>query len=377
MAGWLADRFEATWDESTRPGRVARRPGRGVVWLPDAAILTVNAVSYGLLALAAARGEIGLAAVAVYTQALIAANLYRAFDDQNAQLSFAAVQVPALLQLERRLRPATEERAAGGRPPARVGTIRFEAIGFRYPGMHHDVLRGLDLALEPGRSLAVVGVNGAGKTTLVKLLCALYRPTSGRVTVDGRDLAGIAADAWRARVAALFQDFAQYHLSAAENIAMGAPGLEPDRQRLRRVAERAGALEVIEALPWGWDTVLNRGYARGADLSGGQWQRIALARALYAVEAGAQVLVLDEPTANLDVRAEAELYDRFLELTAGLTTVLISHRFSTVRRADRIAVIADGAVGEIGAHDELMQREGLYAEMFHLQAARFAEDANR
>ncbi|HEX4213010.1 MAG TPA: ABC transporter ATP-binding protein [Candidatus Dormibacteraeota bacterium] len=377
MGGWLADRFEATWDESTRPGRLARRPGRGVVWLPSAAILAVNAVSYGLLAVAAARGDIGLAAVAVFTQALIAANFFRAFDDQNAQLSFAAVQVPALLQLEQRLRPAAEDEPTAEALPDAVGAISFKGVGFRYRGMERDVLRGLDLTLEAGRSLAVVGVNGAGKTTLVKLLCGLYRPTSGRITVGGRDLAGIPSDAWRKRVAALFQDFAQYHLSAADNIAMGAPDLPVDTDRLCRVAERAGVLDVIEGLPWAWETVLNRGYARGADLSGGQWQRVALARALYAVEAGARVLVLDEPTANLDVRAEAELYDRFLELTAGLTTVLISHRFSTVRRADRIVVLADGVVSEVGSHEELMSRGGRYAEMFRLQAARFTEEVGR
>lgn len=169
----------------------------------------------------------------------------------------------------------------------------------------------------------------------------------------------------------LFQDFTHYHLSAAENIAMGAPAHAADRDMLRAAADRAGALALIEKLPQGWDTVLSPQYTGGIDLSGGQWQRIALARALFAVDAGARVLVLDEPTAALDVRAEAEIYARFLELTAGLTTILISHRFATVRRADRIVVLEHGTVAEQGTHEELLDRRGRYARMFDLQAARF------
>jgi ATP-binding cassette, subfamily B, bacterial len=225
--------------------------------------------------------------------------------------------------------------------------------------------------LEPpaGRSLAVVGANGAGKTTLVKLLCGLYEPTAGRIEVDGQDLAEIDPMAWQERLAAIFQDFSRYALTARENVTLGAP---LDDAALQRAATRAGALPVIDRLPNGWETVLSRQFTGGDDLSGGQWQRVALVRALYAVERGARVLVLDEPAANLDVRAEAELYDRFLDLTAGLTTIVISHRFSTVRRADRIVVLDGGRIAESGSHDELLALGGRYAHMFRLQADRFA-----
>jgi ABC-type multidrug transport system fused ATPase/permease subunit len=252
-----------------------------------------------------------------------------------------------------------------------------------YPGQQGDALAHLDLTIPAGRSIAVVGANGAGKTTLVKLLCDLYRPTTGRVTVDGVDLAQIRPQSWQRRVAAIYQDFAQMHLSARDNIGLGSIELLTDsnsahvERALQTAARQAGILEVIESLPRGWDTVLSRQYEGGADLSGGQWQRIALARALFAVEGGARVLVLDEPTANLDVRAEAELYDRFLEITAGLTTILISHRFSTVRRADYIVVLEGGRIVERGTHDELLALNGRYAEMFRLQADRFVEEGVR
>jgi len=253
--------------------------------------------------------------------------------------------------------------------------IRFEGVGLRYPGRSSDALSELDLCIPAGQSLAIVGLNGAGKTSLVKLLCRLYEPTTGQITVDGVDLRDVDARAWQRRVAAIFQDFAQYHLPARDNVGLGRHELSGDLERLRAAARRAGALDLIEGLPRGWDTVLSRQYTDGTDLSGGEWQRIALARALFAVEGGARVLILDEPTASLDVRAEAALYDRFLDITAGLTTVLISHRFSTVRRADRICVLADGAVAELGTHNELMALGGRYAEMFTLQATRFADEA--
>jgi len=192
--------------------------------------------------------------------------------------------------------------------------------------------------------------------------------------VDGVDLRDVDARAWQRRVAAIFQDFARYHLPARDNVGMGAHELGEDPERLRTAARKAGALELIEALPRGWDTVLSREYTGGTDLSGGEWQRVALARALVAVEGGARVLILDEPTASLDVRAEAALYDRFLDITAGLTTILISHRFSTVRRADLICVLDGGAVVERGTHDALMAAGGRYAEMFALQAARFVDE---
>jgi ATP-binding cassette subfamily B protein len=267
--------------------------------------------------------------------------------------------------------------AGGTRDP--VGfprdSIRFEAVSFCYPGSHRAALDGLDLEIEAGRSLAIVGLNGAGKTTLVKLLARLYEPDSGRITADGVDLRQFDASRWQRRVAAIFQDFVRYELSAAENIGLGAVERQHDLAAVRRAAGRAGALETLEALSSGFDTILSSRYDGGSDLSGGEWQRVALARALFAVDAGASVLILDEPTASLDIRAERDFYNRFLDLTAGATTILISHRLSTVRRADRIAVLDGGRVVELGSHEALLAAGGRYAALYRLQARQF-EDGN-
>lgn len=265
--------------------------------------------------------------------------------------------------------------------------ISFADVRFGYPGRQTTVFDGLDLDLAAGASTAIVGLNGAGKTTLVKLLTGLCRPQRGRVLVDGRDLTEVDLDAWRRSVAVIFQDFVHYELSLRDNVTFGAiesvdelgtaapaNGSDVD-ERVHAALHSAGAAGIVERLPAGLDTVLSRRFPGGVDLSGGQWQRVALARALFATGAGAQVLVLDEPTAHLDVRAEADLFDRFLELTAGLTTVLISHRFSTVRRADRIVVLEAGRVIEDGSHDELVALGGRYATMFALQAGRYADDS--
>ena len=374
LRGWLGDRFHASWLGAMTPIWRARRPGRGVVWGTTATVLAAGFGTYALLAWDAVHGGLGLGALAIYLNATTNAVEFRAFDDQNMVLAYAAVSVPSLLELEERL---AGQVAAGSRTlPADSPTdaIRLEGVRYRYPNGSHDVLAGIDLVLPAGKSLAIVGANGAGKTTLVKLLCRLYEPSGGRITVDGADLAGFDPEIWRRHVAAIFQDFSRYHLSARDNIALGAPGVEVF-ERLADAARQAGIHDIIESLPHGWETVLSRQYGGGADLSGGQWQRVALARALYAVQARARVLVLDEPTANLDVRAEADLYDRFLKLTAGLTTVLISHRFSTVRRADQIVVLREGRIAERGTHDELMRLDGMYAHMFRLQAERFTAGA--
>ncbi|WP_083941448.1 ABC transporter ATP-binding protein [Sanguibacter suarezii] len=251
------------------------------------------------------------------------------------------------------------------------GVVRFERVSFRYADGGPWVLRDLDLELAPGGSTAIVGLNGAGKTTLVKLLARLYDPTRGRITVGGVDLREVDASEWQRQLALIFQDYVRYELTAGENIGFGAPHLMDDRAAVRSAAERAGADVVLDQLPDGLDTPLSARYPGGRDLSGGQWQRIALARALLAVQGGASVLVLDEPTAQLDVRAEAEFFDRFLATMDGLTSVVISHRFSTVRRADQIVVIEHGRVIERGTHDQLIELGGRYAELFELQSSRF------
>jgi ATP-binding cassette subfamily B protein len=259
--------------------------------------------------------------------------------------------------------------------PARE--IRFDGVSFSYPGAPTPVFDALDLVIPAGTSMALVGANGAGKTTLVKLLARLYEPTAGRILIDGVDLRDLDIASWRDRLAVIFQDFVHYELSAADNVGLGGLSRIDDRPALVAAATRAGTRELIEGLAHGWDTVLARGYTDGAELSGGEWQRVALARALLAVDAGAGVLALDEPTANLDVRAEAKLFDRFLDITSApvgggrLTTLLISHRFSTVRRAQTICVLDRGRVAERGTHEELVAAGGRYAAMFGLQAARF------
>jgi ATP-binding cassette subfamily B protein len=376
MLDWLVARFEIAWGTAVEPISRQRRPHARVVLGCTGTLTVVNFLSYGLLAWAAAHGELELAGLAIYTQALGLANNYTAFDDQNAYLSFAAASVPKVMGLGARVGTRSQPAPSAGEelPTAfPAAQIRLSDVRFRYPGSGQDALKGINLRIDAGHSLAIVGDNGAGKSSLVKVLCRLYAPAAGTIEVDGRDLSDTDPEAWRARIGVLFQDFAKYHLSAAENISMGAPQYAGDQQRLRAAAVRAGALELIEDLPNGWDTILSPEYTGGTDLSGGQWQRIALARSMFAVDAGARLLILDEPTAALDVRAEAELYERFLELTAGLTTILISHRFSTVRCAERIVVLDQGAVVEDGSHAELMAQEGRYARMFELQAARFAE----
>ncbi|MEE6257652.1 ABC transporter ATP-binding protein [Plantactinospora sonchi] len=266
-------------------------------------------------------------------------------------------------------RPADEP---GGAPP----TIRFEEVVFRYPGATRPVLDGLTLTLRPGETVAVVGENGVGKTTFVKLLGGLYRPDSGRITVDGVDLATLDPMAWRQRLAVLFQDFVRYPASLRDNVALTAAervsGRPADDDAVRDALDRAGATTLLADLTDGLDTSLWREGTGGTDLSGGQWQRVALARVLFAVAAGRRVLVLDEPTAHLDVRAEAEFHERVVSRVRDATTLLISHRLSTVRPAGRIILLRAGRVAEDGSHDDLMALGGGYARFFTVQAEAFA-----
>jgi ATP-binding cassette subfamily B protein len=248
--------------------------------------------------------------------------------------------------------------------PIRTGFV-FDNVGFRYPGAERWAVRNLDFTLHAGEVMALVGENGAGKTTLVKLLARLYDPDEGRILLDGRDLRDYDLEALRGAVGVIFQDFVRYHLTAAENIAVGQIDARDDRARILRAAELSLADEVIRKLPKGYDQVIGKRFKNGVDLSGGEWQKIAIARA-YMREA--ELLILDEPTAALDARSEFEVFQRFKDLSDGKTAVLISHRFSTVRMADRILVLKGGQVEEIGSHAELLASEGLYAELFNLQA---------
>ena len=249
--------------------------------------------------------------------------------------------------------------------PIRQGFV-FENVGFRYPDAEKWALRGLDFELRAGEVLALVGENGAGKTTLVKLLARLYDPDEGRILLDGRDLRDYDLDDLRANIGVIFQDFVRYHLTAGENIGVGQIDAMDNEVRIREAARRAMADGVIESLPMGYDQLIGRRFKTGVDLSGGQWQKIAIARAYMR---DAQVMILDEPTAALDARSEFEVFQRFKELSDQRTAVLISHRFSSVRMADRILVLADGRLEASGTHAELIAAGGRYAELFELQAA--------
>jgi ATP-binding cassette, subfamily B, bacterial len=244
--------------------------------------------------------------------------------------------------------------------------FEFEGVGFRYPGSERWAVRHLSFTLHAGEVLALVGENGAGKTTLVKLLARLYDPVEGRILLDGHDLREYDLDALRGNMGVIFQDFVRYNLNAGDNIAVGKIAARSDRARIERAAKRSQADEVIAKLPDGYQQKIGKRFKDGVELSGGEWQKIAIARA-YMREAA--VLILDEPTAALDARSEFEVFQRFKELSSGKTAILISHRFSSVRMADRILVLADGQIEAAGTHDELLAQSGRYSELFELQAA--------
>jgi ABC-type multidrug transport system fused ATPase/permease subunit len=391
LAGWTIDRFVARrtrlHDLQYAATRLRERP---VVW-SMLLVVSANVVVFWSLAGAAAAGRISLGEVVAYVQSAVGVSMI-AFGGFSWALDGAAAPVAAVLRVEPAMRAAGALRSGYRRAdstPARE--IRLRDVTFAYPstslgtgpstslgtgpstslgtgpstslpGSGPPVLEHFDLTIPAGSSLAIVGQNGAGKTTIAKLLCRLYDPQSGSIEVDGVDIRELDLASWRSRVAAVFQDFIRLELPLRDNVA---PAGAPD-DVVRAALESAGATK-LAAL----DTVLARGYTGGTDLSGGQWQRVALARALAAVTLGAGVVLLDEPTAQLDVRGEAEIFDRLLAATRHCTTILISHRFSTVRHADRISVLEHGRVIEHGTHDELMALAGRYRTMFDLQAQRF------
>ncbi|WP_216651225.1 ABC transporter ATP-binding protein [Actinomadura litoris] len=386
LIGWLRGYWSRSYRDWLAPLWNARRR----IFLWPFVVFTGCGLAASLLAFAVLGSEAAgdrsaltlTGFVMVITAALGALSLGQGYPESDFP---TAVGMHAYYSVQRFLRHIDAAREADMAPPARLGgaarresaPIRFENVGFTYPGERHKVLDGLDLTIPAGRCTALVGVNGAGKSTLVKLLARLYEPTSGTIRSGGADIRGRPVRAWRAGLAVIFQDFARHEMSAAENVAFGAVAYEGDRAGVRAALADVGLLDTLEALPRGIDTPLSRHLAGGVDLSGGQWQRVALARALFAHRHGASLLVLDEPTASLDVRAEAGFFAEFARLARGATTLLISHRFSTVRQADLIVVLEDGRVGEQGTHDQLMAAGGRYATMFDLQAARFADTGGR
>jgi ABC-type multidrug transport system fused ATPase/permease subunit len=362
LSNWVVDRFRTRrkrlLDLQWNATRLREQP---VLWSLLLAA-TANVAVFWSLANAASGGQLSIGRLVTFASAAIGTSTI-AFGGLSWALDSAAAPAGAVVRLEAAMAPsgalAGGDRAAMGMP---AREIRFRGVTFAYPSADAPVLSGLDLVIPAGSSLAIVGVNGAGKTTIAKLLCRLYDPQDGAIEIDGVDLRTLDVDQWRAGLTAVFQDFIRFELPLRDNVA---PAGAPDEVILPALAA-AGATGLA-----GLDTILSRAYAGGTDLSGGQWQRIALARALCAVEQGARVVLLDEPTAQLDVRGEAEIFDRVLEATRRATTILISHRFSTVRHADRICVLENGAVVELGTHDELMAAGGRYRTMFDLQAARF------
>jgi ATP-binding cassette subfamily B protein len=262
--------------------------------------------------------------------------------------------------------PAEAERAGPVRGPNPEDGVRFEGVSFSYPGSTEPALDAIDLHIRPGSKLAIVGENGSGKTTLIKLLCGLYLPTKGRITLDGLDLREWDGRALRRRVGVIFQDFVRYQLTVGENIGAGDEQAYDDRGRWDDAAERALAKPVIDTLPDRYDTRLGRWFKGGRELSLGQWQKVALARSF--VRKDADVLVLDEPTASMDAEAEVQVFERFREHTEKRIAIVISHRFSTVRMADEIVVLDRGAIRERGTHEQLLAAGGRYATLFTLQA---------
>ncbi len=335
--------------------------------------------AYALMALAAAAGRLTLGNMTMYVvafrqgqqsfQTVLSAigNIYEHNLYMSNLFQFLAIEPRGAPRLPMQAEGGKQNGATNGaKAPASQAGLVLEDVGFRYPSTGLWALRHVDLRLPPGASLALVGENGAGKTTLVKLLTRLYEPTEGRITLDGRDLSTWDEIDLRRRFSVLFQDFNQYQLKMRDNVALGSVDHLEEEPRIGRAVERGGATDLVASLPSGLETQLGGWFRDGTELSGGQWQRVALARAFMREEA--DILILDEPTASLDARAEHAVFERFHELARGRTTIVISHRFPTVRMAERIVVIEDGRIHEQGSHAELVAQGGTYARMFALQA---------
>lgn len=369
LADWVIDRFAARRQELHDLQWEATRLRERSVLSSLVAVTAANGLVFWRLADATAGGDLEVGHAITYLLSAITVSSI-AFGGLNWALDAASAPAAAVDRLTEVLRVSTTLRdrpldsSASDSIVHVAHGLRFDNLGFTYPSASAPVLAGLDLVVEPGTSLAIVGQNGAGKTTLAKLLCRFYDPQQGRIEIDGKGLESLDIDRWRSRITAVFQDFVRYELPLRDNVApLGAPD-----EVIIEALTAAGAADLADL-----DTPLAKGYEGGTDLSGGQWQRIALARAICGVKQGAGLVLLDEPTAQLDVRGEAEIFRRLLDATRECTTILISHRFSTVRLADRIAVIEGGRLIEQGTHHDLMAADGRYRTMYELQASRFTE----
>ncbi len=386
LPDWVLERFITARRRLHQLQYQATRMRERSVLASLAVVLAANVLVLWMLAAAALSHRLGLGGLIAYASAAVGTSMI-AFGGLNWALDGAAGPVAAVGRLKAAMGRAGTvkpgQRPADGMPARHV---RFRDVTFAYPAAPaRPVLRGLNLEIPAGTSLAIVGQNGAGKTTLAKLLCRLYDPQSGAIEVDGVDLKELDLDSWRRRITAVFQDFVRFELTLRENVApgetagaataVGSAGTDSSGALDQAVIDGVVSAALTAAGATGLadlGTVLAKGYTGGTELSGGQWQRVALARALSAVQLGAGLVLLDEPTAQLDVRGEAEIFERILAATRSCTTILISHRFSTVRHVDRIAVVEHGSVAELGSHEELMALRGRYWTMFSLQAQRFA-----
>jgi ATP-binding cassette subfamily B protein len=366
-------RFRNAWMEARRVGLAVERRAALLNGAGDLVFLAGFAGAVALMLWRASRGQatVGEVVMAVYLAQQVKAGVV----DPIRLAGYLGETLRAagrMLWLQDYARSEAAARSGGRPAPARLEDgIVFDRVSFRYPGTERWALKDVSFRIPAGAIIALVGENGAGKTTVVKLLCRMYEPTEGRILVDGFDLAEIEVGAWRKRLSAAFQDFARFELSAQHSVGAGdLPRLE-DRAAVREALERAGAADVLDSLPNGVDTQLGSRWEGGVDISTGQWQKLALGRALMRDDP--LVVFFDEPTASLDALAEHALFERYAReacsgATRGAVTVLVSHRFSTVRSADLILVIDEGGVTELGGHDELLLRDGLYAELYLLQA---------
>ena len=366
LADWVVNRFathrrklhDLRWEAT----RLRQQP----LALSLTIVTLANVVVFVSLGFDATQGNLDLRELVIFAAAAMTASMI-AFGGLSWALDGAAAPAGAVLRLQPAMAEAghlSDGQKTAEHLPAR--SIEFKNLKFAYPTTGEVTLENFNLSVPSGTTLAIVGPNGAGKTTLAKLLCRLYDPQEGSIEIDGIDLRDLNIDSWRNRVTAVFQDFVRFELSLRENVC---PTGEASDELILRALDKAGMADLVSL-----DTILNKAYAGGTDFSGGQWQRIALARALCQVYLGAGLVLLDEPTAQLDVRGEAEIFNRVIEETRDVTTILISHRFSTVRKTDLICVLEHGRVIELGSHDELMALGGRYQTMFDLQASHFEEN---